>query len=289
MKRKTLLTIFGVICAVLMVGYVLLDNRRLSSKNQAFVEAKWQRIVDEIATLQDHPWAGTYYEGDRLGTNITLTLAPENGFTITWYGCLGLYDQNHGTVDWDSEIVKLSFAWRTSDSGIGSYASEYRPIRWGERIYLIPVDGIIGFCNAINSRSEPITGELGIGWSFFLRLGDEYKKATGKPELPEQYMAYLLDEPVDATIVSIRGIRDGDYGAKIATIIVDKGKEHGLLPGMELRLINPPDHGLHFRSIKLTKVEELQSEGEHRFHDLALEIGWQLSTVPHWRRDDFSD
>ena len=257
------------------------QDEKLSKSNQAMIHEKRQKIEDEIAQLKDHPWAGRYYFGDGLGANVSLTLAPENGFTVTWFGCMGLYDQNHGTVDWDGNVVKLSFAFDLGEGFIGYYDAEYKPIHWGERLYLIPANKIVPFCNVVNSRSEPRNDVHGF---FFLRRDDEKKEAKGKPELPEEFMPYLLDEPVDAAIVSVKDIR-GNGNRKIATIIVNKGKKDGLLPGMELYVVKPDRV---YARVILTKVEETQSEGEFILYDVLKTPtpvgGWQLSTCPSWRR-----
>jgi hypothetical protein len=96
----------------------------------------------------------------------------------------------------------MSFVFDLEKGYIGNYvATERKPIRWGERVYLIPSDGIVRFCDAINSREEPRKRADG---RFFLRLNDWEKEAKGKPELPEEFMPYLLDKPVDAVIVSVK-------------------------------------------------------------------------------------
>jgi len=299
MMRKALCTLLFVLCLGTSSCTWSVEDERLSKANQVIVQSKRQKIEAEIATLKDHPWAGEYYFGDGRGANASLTLAPKNGFTVTWHGCLGLYDQNYGTVDWDGDTIRLSFTFEIQRGYIGRYASEYRPIRWGERVYLIPSNEIIAFCNAINSRNEPRDWVHG---DFFLRWGDEKKEAKGKPELPEEFMPYLLDKPVDATIVSVESIREGsarsiiesdpDRGEKIATVIINKGRKDGLLPGMELYVIRPDNI---YRTVKLLKVEETQSVGEFSydfpwehgdsFRTPTPEAGWQLSTHPSWRRN----
>src|SRR5262245_42900344 len=62
------------------------------------LKARRARIVKELESLGTPDWAGTYYQGDGLGTNVTLVLAPEGGATYTWTGCLGLYDCNQGNI-----------------------------------------------------------------------------------------------------------------------------------------------------------------------------------------------
>ena len=289
--RKISCVLFLVFCFGNVVCMTTEQDEKLSKTNQALIEAKRQKIETEIAQLKDHPWAGQYYFGDGLGANVSLTLAPENGFTITWYGCLGLYDQNHGTVDWDKDrnTLKMSFAFEVEKGYIGRYASEYKPIRWGERVYLISANEIVQFCNDINSGREPRKGVHG---QSFLRRGDEKKEAEGKPVLPEEFMPYLLDEPIDAAIVSVKDVRETrdiiDSRVFITTVFINKGKKDGLAPGMELYVMEPKNL---VESMKLTKVVETQSEGEFRIWECrglrtpTPAEGWQLSTRPSWWQD----
>ena len=289
--RKISCVLFLVFCFGNVACMATEQDEKLSKTNQALIEAKRQKIETEIAQLKDHPWAGQYYFGDGLGASVSLTLAPENGFTVVWHGCLGLYDQNHGTVNWDKDrnTLKMSFAFEVEKGYIGRYASEYKPIRWDERIYLIPANEIVQFCNDINSGSEPRKGVHG---QSFLRRGDEKKEAEGKPVLPEEFMPYLLDEPIDAAIVSVKDVRETrdriDSRIFITTVSINKGKKDGLTPGMKLYVMKPKNL---VESMELTKVEETQSEGEFRIWELpglrtpTPAEGWQLSTRPSWNRN----
>ena len=96
---KKLFYILPVVLCLGIIGFAWAQRgEKMSVLNQVIIKAKSQKIEKEIARLKDHPWAGQYFFGDGLGANVSLTLAPENGFTIIWRGCMGLYDQNHGTV-----------------------------------------------------------------------------------------------------------------------------------------------------------------------------------------------
>jgi len=288
---KKLFYVLPVVLCFGIIGFAWAQrSEKLSESNQATIKAKSQQIEKEIAQLKDHPWAGQYYFGDGLGANVSLTLAPENGFTIIWRGCMGLYDQNHGTVEWDRDknTLKMSFAFEVEKGYAGRYASEYKPIRWGERVYLIPTDEIVQFCNEINSGSEPRKGVHG---QSFLRRGDEKKEVQGKPELPKEFMSCLFDKPVNAVIVSVKDVRETrditDSPVFITTVVINKGKKEGLVPGMQLYVMEPKDL---VERMKLTKVEETQSEGEFRIWSSKTRKtptpakGWQLSTRPRWRR-----
>ena len=282
--KKLYCILLAVLCLG-TVGCILFKSTQKTSKiSEVFIDAKRKRIENEIANLHDHPWAGQYYNGDGLGANITLTLAPKNGFTITWYGCLGLYDQNHGTVDWDGNTIKLSFKSAVEDGGIGSYASEYKSIRWGERLYLIPTDKVIQFCYAVNSGDEPRTGRRNFS-RFFLREGDWDKKVEGKPEIPVEFAAYLLDEPIEAAIVSVGNIQQKDSIGNTADVVINKGKRDGLQLGMRMHVVKPGVFG----RMDLTSVGETHSEGELYYspdgqsEERIPTTDWRLSTRSRWK------
>jgi hypothetical protein len=289
---------FAILLVVLCIGIVGCAREekaeRLFDASDPIIEAKRQKIEAEIAQLKDHPWAGQYArDGGTFGFTsfVVLTLAPDNGFTEERFVSGNLRRQKHGTIDWDGNILKLSFEFAGENDDIGHFAPEYKPIRWGERVYLIPDDEIMDFCDMINARYEPRNNLVGYP-AFFLRNGDETKKAKGKPKLPEEFMPFLLDKPVDATIVSIKDIqedteKDPKWKRANVTVVVDKGRKDGLLPGMKLYGIVP--HFNHIQTV-LTNVEETQSE--FKFNELwkASEempffVGWQLSTCPSWSRD----
>jgi len=283
-----------VLFAVLFLGIVSSAwaeelNDRFSESNQAIVREREQKIKEEIAQLKDHPWAGQYYYGYAGGVVAFLTLAPDNGFTIIGYDYGNLTHLDHGPVVWDGTHIKLTYTFDLKGGYIDDEAIKRKPIRWGERVYLIPTYRIIEFCNEINSGWEPRSRMDG---RFYLRQDDWTKEAPGKPELPKEFMPYLLDEPVEATIASVKNTREANRDWNIATVLVDKGKNDGLLPGMELHVVKPVVSGTR---VKLTKVEETQSVGEltysrprddslfsHLFGRPAPAKGWQLST--RWRR-----
>jgi hypothetical protein len=278
---------FVILLAVLIIGIVGFVLVAINSRtpDMRYVRerppAVLKQIEKEIAQLENHPWAGRYLYGDGYWVE-SLVLAPKNGFVAGQSHCKGaLY--RHGTVDWDGNIVKLSFKTKPIHN---DYPTEYKPIRWGERVYLIPANNIVHFCNAINAHYEPRKYSTDFFSGLFLRDGDEKKEVEGKPELPEEFFAYLLDEPVDATVLSVGNIREHDKNNKIAIAVLNKGTKDGLLPGMKLYVTEPE----HYQGVEITKVEDEQCEGEfliwYRIDVPVLPaVGWQLSTFPNWRRN----
>jgi hypothetical protein len=57
---------------------------------------------------------GTYYKGDGLGYNLTLTLESEGHYSCTWRGCLGVYGTATGTWAVATNILYLSPTTATS-------------------------------------------------------------------------------------------------------------------------------------------------------------------------------
>lgn len=113
---------------------------------------------------------------------------------------MGLYDRNFGNVTVNQETLKLSFTYPNVRQGFQGIADEFLSISWGDRKYLIPKNGVIGFCNDVNSGDEPRQHAHG---RFLLREGDESIAVTGFPKLPAKYYTYMLKHPIEAEIVEI--------------------------------------------------------------------------------------
>lgn len=202
------------------------------------VERQRMRIQDEIATLKQHPWAGDYYEGDGLGANIRVSLAPGTGIAATWHGCLGLYGANRGkVVERDGE---LRFEYEEpNEQGFGGFPDALRPIRWGERRYMIPETKLIDFVNAINHGFEPRKQVHGM---YLLADGDEKRPVAGLPELPKPMRDLIRRQALEARIVSVDAAetRKSETGSDCGfhyRMTLDRGARDGLAPGVELKVI----------------------------------------------------
>jgi hypothetical protein len=124
---------------------------------------------------------GSYYHGDGLGTNCTLTVGENGRFSYVWTGCLGVYEQDEGKAEIAANgcLVLHPEGNRTS-----RLKTRYVPVRWDERLYLIPEDQVVAFRTTIEKGNEPRTGPH--GW-FYLRDGDWKKKVQGQPALGDQH------------------------------------------------------------------------------------------------------
>jgi hypothetical protein len=252
-------------------------NEKFSQSAQAASEVRTSRIRKELRTLKNHEWAGEYYYGDGLGVNVSLALAPESGFVFTWHGCLGLYDLNYGKIDFENGTVKLAFTYPNKPEGFQGIAPELLPVHWGKRHYLIPVDRILDFTNAINAGTEPSPLFGGRSGNFLLNRGDEKKSVAGPPPLPSEFLSYILHEPIKANISSVEHT-DVEASRRTTVVRIDAGSSLGLKSGMEFFVHNP---SRLYANAVVTDVSEYSAMAvieQDDVTDPTPSVGWQLST-----------
>jgi hypothetical protein len=78
------------------------------------------------------------------------------------------------------------------------------------------------FCNYVNLGSEPRNSLQG---PFYLRVGDQAHKVTGRPRVPKAWESFLLRDPLHAKVLKV--LDDGRAQ-------IDCGSERGVWKGMEL-------------------------------------------------------
>ena len=250
------------------------SQAKFSEKAQVDLAKRTRTIKKEIQGNTQPDWAGEYYFGDGLGVNVDLVLAPHNGFTFTWNGCLGLYDLNYGDVELKNETIKLRFKYPNDQKGFQGIAPEFRPVRWGSRHYLISADQMIDFANAINAGTEPNSGPYG---SFLLKQSDREKPVDGRPELPSEYLDYLLKDPVKASVSSV-GETHLDKSFRKTSITLNAGSLNGLRKGMELHVYNPSNV---FATATIVGCGDHTAEAvleQFKIDKEKPSIGWKLST-----------
>jgi hypothetical protein len=271
---------------LLLVSAAVAGDReqvKYSASAERTANSKREKILAEIKKLGDHEWAGEYYAGDGLGVNTSVAIAPNSGYVFEWHGCLGSYDRNYGSVAWTNGRIRLSFTFENQRKGFQGIASEFIPISWGTRRYLIPTDDIVGFCNNINEGREPRMDSHGF---YLLRRGDEKKNVSGSPKMPDEYQHYLLAKPTETTIVAVGPYTTRpsvvDWKFKDTPVTLDGGTKHGLRVGMELFVTKPRNT---VESVRITKVEETRSEAimiQAGEEEPGPKVGWRLSTQAPW-------
>ena len=228
------------------------------------VSERREAIAAELQQLPGHAWAAEYYEGDGLGANISLSLAPQSGVTALWTGCLGLYGSNEGRIQ-EQPDGRLRFRFnRANARGFGGFPADVVPVRWGARRYLIPDARMREFVNAINHGHEPRTMPHG---RFLLARGDEAKPVTGLPALPDRFLQAIRHTPLDVGVLKVEPRPDnrGDgFCEKRYRVTVDHGNADGLVPGVELRAKTSVNA---FADLRIDAATASQATGEIAFYE----------------------
>ncbi|MEQ1895074.1 MAG: hypothetical protein ABL998_21250 [Planctomycetota bacterium] len=267
-----------------------------AEREEAVLKTRRRAIEAELATLGEHPWAGWYYEGDGLGHNVRLGIAPVAGATYTLSGCLGLYDLNHGEIrSVDARGIELYLVidprqndrtWRASLPR-ATMSSRWVPVSWGTERFLIPECQLIAFCNDVNSGGD--------GGNFPRREADGAQheprhRPEGMPALPSAYAPFLLERELEAALegtrepLSVGTYAGGSPEKFLVTAEIPLGTEQGLLPGM---LFHAPAEKRG--EAEVVHVEPGRALLEFRFakHDEARDIprdGWRVTTRKPARR-----
>jgi hypothetical protein len=247
-------------------------------------DAEWQErartIRAEIAAMGSNPdWAGDYYQGDGLGENVHVRLAPESGFVFEWTSCTRFNDRNFGTVRAMDGHIALSFQFpneRDPDRGL---APELVPIRWGERKYLVALDKMEDFCADANSGDEPRSIIHG---RYLMRVGDENRSVSGVPVVPAKYEKLLINPPIEVRVVEVLESWKHDTTVFLTRVRIDAGSDQGVVPGLRMQLIEPSE----VRSLTVVDVSKQSSIAIVKRSEASASlpaIGWKFSTMV-WNR-----
>jgi hypothetical protein len=279
--RRQAFIVFAILGAIAVfwfgVGSVA-ANLKLTGLGEKAASWKIGRIQREVTKLRDHLWAGNYYKGDGLGSNVTLDIGPENGFVFQEHGCVGVYDRNMGSISESDGMLKLGFAFSRSKRSV--VPAELIPVRWGERAYLISPDEMPKFCDSVNRGREPRNDVHG---EFLLRRGDENKRVNAFPGVPPEFRKLLLKHRIDGDIITVGATNHQTLNGNAfvdTKVVIDAGTHDGVRVGMVFYVVGPSRND---DSVEITLVSDKQCEGTlfQRGHDdLAPNLGWKVSTKP---------
>lgn len=211
--------------------------------------------------------AGDYYFGDGLGVNCTLKLSSQGRFTFKWTGCLGTYDQNEGGATLKGGVLRLTPKKANVREGLQGTPTEFFPVRWGARLYLIATNEMVEFCSEVNQGGEPRNDIHGQN---YLRAKDADKPLRGRPALPEPWNKYILTKPVRGTITELINSREAWF---------DRGAASGLLEGM---ILTAQPHGdLKLTQVRVVAVEPTRCRIECKWEDRKLGVGQTVTSRFH--------
>jgi len=272
--------IFTIICTSFINAE---ESKLLYWSDEAKETAKQyrERIEAELETLPDESWAGVYRYGYGNGPIIHLYISPENGFEYSNGTEMGISSRNYGDVESSKEFIQLSPQLSLKPRSNFHLTDAYHIVNWGERKYLIPEYQMIDFCNSINLKDEP---RYHWGGMYFIKDGHEDIEVEGMPDVPLHYKRYLLDEPITAKVIEIKGKKTKHGGNNnrmhTVTVEIDKGSDTKLLPGIEMELTTTKID-CFVRRITITEVKEKTSLAEIIYFNDAerdIEVGWEFST-----------
>ena len=138
--------------------------------------------------------AGSYYYGNGLGTNCSLVVKPEGRFSFIWRGCLGVYGKNEGIARVENDHLILTPEQPNDSEGCGGTPTDFIPVRWGDRLYLVSAKAGKAFCDEVNRGWEPRSNSHG---NFYLRQGDSRKEVIGFPIVPKEWESLLQKTPIE--------------------------------------------------------------------------------------------
>lgn len=242
------------------------------------LEARRDCIKTELATIKqredlpdDHwsrEWAGDYYTGDGLGMNVMIHIAPENGVTYTWTGCLGLYDANHGDiVETFPNGVRLALAIPVRGDCFDFISERLYFVRWGDERYLVPESQMLKLVNNFNKGGYARQSMFNI--PRLVRNNEFHRRAEtppGLPELPEKYATLLRTERVVLTVTSLteHPVRrvTGDVHVYEYDLVLSGGADKAVFKGMEFRINANDATG----TLRITEVSDDSSQGKATFY-----------------------
>ena len=207
---------------------------------------------------------GAYHFGDGLGVNCDLTVTEKGRFTFEWRGCMGIYDSNQGGASANGAILQLTPEKPNVRKGFRGTPTAFYPVRWGNRMYLVATNEMAEFCSAFNQRDDlgsPVRGD------YYLRQDAANKVMTGKPAVPKEWQAYLLDRPVRGKITQLIGKQEA---------WLDKGSDDGLLVGMIL--MAQRHNKLMFARVQIEAVEKGRCRIKCCWDDSQLALEQKVTT-----------
>lgn len=208
--------------------------------------------------------AGDYYFGDGTGVNCTLKLSTRGKFSFESRGCLGTYEKNEGNFTINKGVLNIAPKKPNIREGFRGTPTEFFPVTWGSRMYLVPTNDIVEFYSAVNQGSEPRRGNWG---QYYLRRNDWDKPVTGRPAVPAQWAKFFLSKPLRGKITELIGKQEA---------WLDVGAEDGILQGMILTARN---HGeLMFSQVRVEAAEKGRCRIKCQWRDSQLAVGQTVSS-----------
>lgn len=128
--------------------------------------------------------------GNYVGGGLTvckLALSQDQKFSYTCWLRMENYVLAAGTYEFDGFDLLLK---DQLPEKVWNLEGLWHPVRWGERLYIVADNGFVSFCADIEQELEPRTSIRG---SAYLKVGDQKKKGTGLPIIPDAFKEACRD------------------------------------------------------------------------------------------------
>jgi hypothetical protein len=217
--------------------------------------------------------AGEYRQWTGRGGGWELSILPDGRFSRFQSCCVGILERESGYVQLLAGHYLL-LPVGTSSTSV-RIERDFLPIRWKERLYLVPPDRMQEFCYAVIEGKEP-RAEGGMGERFMLR--SPAAQVDGIPELPETWAAFLRENLVIGKIVEVMD----PNGLKI-----DLGSADGIEKGDLLAVQGRDERGTRY--VRVQSVQERSSiaaESSWENQENCLEVGRWVVMQRDLRRDE---
>ena len=263
------------------------------------------RAVFGQSTALQSDFAGKYYTGHGFGGG-SLVLHPDGGFQQhdgsddgTRITTTGTFIAKDGELSFsilksighrgdDREFNMLNPKERQEFFGIQmeALAKEFSmfSVIWSGRIYLIDESNMKRFADAVNMGIEPrhalsssdMEGSPWMG-SFYLRSGDEKKKPSGPPPLPQPWRDLLLAKPVIGKVIRVDKVEKINDWYDEFTATINRGRRNGLKIG--LRLLIPGHVGPSaWNGAEVISLEERTAQIKVKIFKYKLKVGDVVSS-----------
>ncbi len=209
-----------------------------------------------------------YAFGDGMAENFVLTLHSNTTYHLNFESDLLQFEYSGKYCRLDDRIV-ISKPIEKNSNETAIHAGKDHPtdfyfVQWGEREYLISDRKMLDFCNEVNTHFEPRDTIQG---SVYLKVGDENKPVDGKPDIPEYWEKYLINDVHGKVIKKV----NEKYG------MLNIGESVGLYVGLDLFLYCEKE-GI-IGNLKIISVDNDRSLFELIYTQDGWDIGCKVTNV----------
>ncbi|HEY2157969.1 MAG TPA: hypothetical protein VGH33_20240 [Isosphaeraceae bacterium] len=174
------------------------------------------RPADSIATI-----AGSYhfYDG-RPSPRFRLDVTAEGRFAVYSLN-LAVIEENRGGAEVRDGRLILTPERPHKDLKEIGFRTKLTPVRWGERLVLVPEGREQAFCNVVNLGLPAQS----LRWVAYIRKNDEWidDMIFDRPDVPPGWSSMLLKTPLQGRVVEVLA----DHRAR-----VDFGSDRGAMNGL---------------------------------------------------------